>query len=296
MHIASPYDINIPVDNSELTPEQVQNVQYLMGRDRVLFNPIGFKSIEWTRQLNKRQTAEDEPVPERQQHAMAVYQDRFLSSLFDDDEDAGAVSTTTKPVTETIVIESDEDGQPDASKKQKTDAAAGAAAAAGKERIPRQLPAWAQPQPPKATAKAKTPRTGPGASAQRRRPRTLTPMDRASSARDFDPRTHPVRPQSPTRHEEDTHSPDDAPRPESPDATQDGGATRTATPEPDPHDAPGATEPLTAEQWLADELAKDAAAEAARRKNIHRVTGTTVTRGQKADIADLLRHLKIYCS
>jgi hypothetical protein len=108
---------------------------------------------------------------------MAGYEDMFAASLFDDDEDAGAASTTTKPVTETIVIEADEDSQPDASKKQKTDAAAGAAAAAGKQRIPRQLPAWAQPQPPKAAAKKKT------------RPPRLTRMDRASSARDFDPRT-----------------------------------------------------------------------------------------------------------
>jgi hypothetical protein len=67
MHIASQYDINIPVDNSELTSEQQQKVRYLMGRDRVLFNPVGFKSDDWQRQFNRKQTPEDEQVPARSQ-------------------------------------------------------------------------------------------------------------------------------------------------------------------------------------------------------------------------------------
>jgi hypothetical protein len=130
-------------------------------------------------------------------------------------------------------------------------------------------------------------------------------MDRASSAKDFDPKTHPVPPQSPTRHEEYTHSPDDAPRPDSPDTTQDGGATRTATPEPDSPDAQDATEKKGAAQaapperpsgeaWLADELAKDAAAEAARGARLARLTDGKL-KYKKANISELLCQLKIYC-
>jgi hypothetical protein len=172
MHIASKYDINIPVDNSELTKEQVQKVRYLMGSDRVLFNPVGFKSDDWNRRFRRKQDPEEEPVPARAQKPIqGLYED--LTSLFDNEEPAGSAPVQTKPVQETVVIVLDEQEQAksDSSKKQKTDHAPGAAGGAGQQKTPRQVPEWMKPPQPKAAAKGKSPRAGAGASAERRPPK-----------------------------------------------------------------------------------------------------------------------------
>jgi hypothetical protein len=98
------------VDNSELTREQVQKVRYLMGSDRVLFNPVGFKSDDWNRLYRRPQAPEDEQVPARAQKPIqGLFED--LTSLFDDEGPAGSAPVQTKPVQETVVIVLDEEEQ-----------------------------------------------------------------------------------------------------------------------------------------------------------------------------------------
>lgn len=264
MHIASRYDINIPIDNKALTPEQIQKVQYLMGRDRLLFNPVGFKSSDWNNQINKRQTAEDEPIPERQQNAMAGWQSAFELEL-SDEEAAGSAPIRTRPDTDTItIVSSDEDnpdGEPDPSKKRKSAAAPEAAGAAAKPKTPRQLPEWAK--------QTQSPPVGKNHRAKGKQ-----------SNAGVHPRAH-----TPT---EDAHVPpaaaDPPPKSHAPDETQDGGGS-PRPPRP------------SVDEWLANSDKKDAADRAAREEMLANNSNGRLSYVKKhADISHLLRQLKLYSS
>ena len=264
MHIASRYDINIPIDNNALTPEQIQKVQYLMGRDRLLFNPVGFKSSDWKNQINKRQTAEDEPIPERQQNAMAGWQSAFELEL-SDEEAAGSAPIRTRPDTDTItIVSSDEDnpdGEPDPSKKRKSAAAPEAAGAAAKPKTPRQLPEWAK--------QTQSPPVGKNHRAKGKQ-----------SNAGVHPRAH-----TPT---EDAHVPpaaaDPPPKSHAPDATQDGPPPRPPRPSVD--------------EWLANSDKEAAADRAAREERLAKNSNGRLShvKNKNADISHLLRQLKLYSS